>query len=292
MDLARCNVLVTGATGGIGRATVAALASAGARVLATGRHQPALDALRNVADGGRVTPFAAELIHGPGRARLAAAARALPGGLQAIVHAAGAGEFGIFDAQHAGGIERLVDTNLVAPMLLTHELLPDLDRNAQAAVLVVGSTFGAIGHPGFASYSASKFGLRGWCEAMARERRGGRVRFLYLSPRATRTAFNPPALEAANRALGVATDPPERVAQAIVESLRRGRARHQLGMAERLFVRINALLPGLVDRAIARQLPTLLAYAHPGPQPTPAGPPRSAPEDVPTAIPSTDGVPR
>ena len=290
MELAGRNVLVTGATGGIGRATVAALVSAGAVVVASGRDPVALEALRGAGGLDRVVPVAADLTAARGRARLVEAARAQHGGLHAVVHAAGAGEFGTFDAQDDEGIQRLLQTNLLAPILLTHALLPELDRQPEAAVLVVGSTFGAIGHPGFASYSASKFGLRGWCEAMARERTGGSVRFLYLSQRATRTSFNPPALVAANAALGVASDPPERVAIAVVESLRRGRVRHQLGAAERVFVRVNALLPGIVDRAIARQLPTLLAHARPTGNPAHPATTRSPSRS--TTIPSTDGEPR
>ena len=82
---------------------------------------------------------------------------------------------------------------LVAPMLLVHALLPVLGTHAPASVVVVGSTFGSLAFPGFAAYSASKSGLRGLTEALAREYADTPLRFQYLSPRAARTPFNTPA---------------------------------------------------------------------------------------------------
>lgn len=84
----------------------------------------------------------------------------------------------------------LVHLNLTVPMLLVQALLPAFVRQPHAAMVAVGSTFGSIGFAGFAGYSASKFGLRGLFEALAREHAGTSVRFQYLSPRATATAFN------------------------------------------------------------------------------------------------------
>lgn len=93
-------------------------------------------------------------------------------------------------------------------MLLTHALLPLLQRAPEAAVVNVGSAFGALGHPGFTAYCASKFGLRGFTEALARELADGKIRVLYLAPRVTATAMNDSRVEALNTALGHVVDPP------------------------------------------------------------------------------------
>jgi hypothetical protein len=66
-----------------------------------------------------------------------------------------------------------------------------------------------------------------------------------------------------NRELGVAMDPPERVARELVSLLRSGRSSAVIGWPEKLFVRINALIPGLVDRAVRRQRPVIHRYARP-----------------------------
>jgi hypothetical protein len=72
---------------------------------------------------------------------------------------------------------------------------------------------------------------------------------------------NSAAADAMNAALGNTVDPPEAVATAVIDGLRRDRRRVQLGGPERLFVRLNALLPAVVDRAMAGKLGTILRYA-------------------------------
>ena len=99
-------------------------------------------------------------------------------------------------------------------MLLVHELLPHLKAQPQAHLLNMGSVFGNIGYPGYAAYSASKFAMRGFTEALRRELADTRVRVHYLAPRATRTPINSPAVQRMNAELKVAMDPPEAVARA------------------------------------------------------------------------------
>lgn len=67
-------------------------------------------------------------------------------------------------------------------MLLTHALLPLLPRGPEAAVVNVGSAFGALGNPRFTTYRASEFGVCGVSEALAREISDGKIRVLYLAP--------------------------------------------------------------------------------------------------------------
>ncbi len=128
-------------------------------------------------------------------------------------------------------------------------------------MVVIGSTFGSLGYPGFAAYSASKFGLRGLMEALSREYADTSLRFQYLAPRATRTAFNTPAVDALNAELKVASDPPQDVAEKLVRSIIRGETRRQLGWPEKLFVRINGILPSLVDSSLRGQLSIIRRHA-------------------------------
>ena len=264
MELNGTRVLVTGASGGIGQALVEQLCAAGARVLAVGR-----DADR-LADAQERFPQAlrrvvADLATIAGVDAVAAAARDL-GGVDCVVQAAGLNRFGLVEQQDDDAIATQVALNLVAPMLLTRRLLPLLRERPRALLLFVGSTFGAIGYPGFAPYSATKFGLRGFAEALRRELADGPVRVLYLAPRATRTAMNAGAVVEMNRALGVAMDPPPQVAAAIVQALRDESPERHLGWPERFFARLNRLLPRVVDRALRGQLATIQRFAHSEPE--------------------------
>ena len=89
------------------------------------------------------------------------------------------------------------------------------------------------------------------------------VGVLYLAPRATATAINSSRVLELNSALGNRVDPPEVVAQALLRQLRRERPRYTLGRPERVFTRLNALLPDLLDRALARRLPVIRRFFTP-----------------------------
>jgi short-subunit dehydrogenase len=120
---------------------------------------------------------------------------------------------------------------------------------------------GYLGYPGHAAYCASKFALRGFSEALRRELADGPVRVTYFAPRATRTAMNGRAVAELNAELGIAMDDPAQVADALVALLRRPAAERLLGMPESLFARLNQVVPGLVDRALRRQLPLIRKHA-------------------------------
>ncbi len=263
MDLAGRVVVLTGASGGIGEALTRELVEAGACVVAVGRSGGRLRALAERHTIGSVVQVVADVSQPQGRDALLSRLQALPRPPSVLVIAHAQAAFGAFAAQDADAFESLVRANLLAPMHLVHALLPMLGRDGQGAVVAIGSTFGSLAFPGFAAYSATKFGLRGLVEALAREHAGGPVRFQYLSPRATRTPFNSPAVEALNRELKVAADDPSEVARQIRLDIERGTRRRQLGWPEKLFARLNGLLPALVDRSLRGQLPVVMRHAHP-----------------------------
>jgi short-subunit dehydrogenase len=174
-------------------------------------------------------------------------------GANVVVHGAGVPSFGRFEALGLQHLRRVMHTNLLAPMQLTQALLPHLRELPSAQVLFIGSALGGLGLPGFSAYSASKFGLRGFAEALRRELGDSRVRVQYLGPRSTHTAFNDAAVESYNRATGTAMDDPRVVADALLRLLHDDRcAERFLGWPEKLAVRLNALAPSWLDGAFAR----------------------------------------
>lgn len=251
MKLAHARVLLTGATGGIGREAAGALVHAGAAVLLAGRHPARLSAqARALGTEPRVSWAAADLADPAQIERLAGEAAAW--GCNVVVHNAGTPAFGALAQQDAAAMQRVLQTNLLAPMLLTRLLLPHLTQQVRAQVLCVGSALGRIGLPGHTLYCASKFGLRGFAEALRRELAGTPVRVQYLGPRATRTDFNDASVQAYNRATGAAVDEPSQVAAAMLRLLQDEAAERFLGFPERLAVRINGLAPAWLDGSFRR----------------------------------------
>jgi short-subunit dehydrogenase len=146
-------------------------------------------------------------------------------------------------------------------VLLTRALLPLMRPGPRAAVVNVGSILGDIGNPGNVAYSTAKYALRGFSEALRRELHGSGIRVQYLAPRATRTALNSPAQDALNAELGTGSDAPDIVARALLALLEGGRAEMHLGWPERFFVRLNRLLPSVVDRALGKRAALVRRHA-------------------------------
>jgi short-subunit dehydrogenase len=253
MKLRDATVLLTGASGGIGAAAARALVEAGARVLLVGRDAGRVlrvaDRLARAAPSGRVEALAVDLMQARGRAQLRDLAIAF--NVNVLVNNAGVPCFGRVAGVDDAQLERVIATNLVAPIALTRDLLPHLARQPSAIVLNVGSTLGRLGLPGYAVYAASKFGLRGFTESLRRELAGSSVSVLYLAPRATRTRFNDASAERYNRATRTREDAPERVAHALCRAIEHPVPERQLGFPERVAVRINGLVPALLDGAFA-----------------------------------------
>lgn len=255
MKTTHARVLLTGATGGIGQATAQALLREGASVLLVGRSDRSLAELsrRLVAQGSeasRVKWLQADITRPEDVQRLVTESARL--GCNVVVHGAGQPAFGALSELSPLDMHRALQTNLEAPLLLTQALLPQLLALPRAQVIFLGSALGRMGLPGFSAYSASKFGLLGFAEALRRELAGTPVRVQYLGPRTTRTGFNSPAVSAYNRATGTAEDPPERVANALVSLLTDEAAERFIGFPERLAVRLNALAPSWFDRVFRK----------------------------------------
>jgi short-subunit dehydrogenase len=261
MKLDEARILLTGAAGGIGSAIARRLARSGARLLLTDlRHEP-LDRLAAelCAAGFATAAVAADIGSESGRLEVLEAARMQQ--INVLINAAGVNPFGMLAAQTSADVATTMLINAIAPMALCQVLLPVLAARTPAHIVNVGSTFGSIGYPGFAVYSASKFAVRGFSEALRREVADAGIRVHYLAPRATRTALATDRIRAMNEELHVGMDSPETVALAVAAILRDERRELLLGTPERLFAKINALMPAIVDRVLRKQLPVIKRYA-------------------------------
>ncbi|MFL1491138.1 SDR family oxidoreductase [Pseudomonas antarctica] len=253
MRLSDARVVLTGASGGIGLAVAEALCASGARVLAVARHRAPLEPLLDRYPQ-HLCWVSADLTFLADRRKVLAAAEAI-GGVNLLINAAGINHFAMLEQLDDNEINAMLALNITAPICLTKLLLPLLKQAESAMVVNVGSTYGSIGYPGYATYCATKFALRGFCEALRRELADTRVSVLYVAPRATHTRMNSPAAQALNNALKSNVDDPRIVASAVIQAIAKDRRDLYLGWPERFFVRLNSLLPNLVDRGLRKQLP-------------------------------------
>jgi short-subunit dehydrogenase len=255
MQFDSMRILLTGASGGIGQQLTQQLLSKGASVLAQGRNIKKLNALKNEAGEHHCELVTGDLADARDREAIVAAAQTF--GVNVLINNAGISEFAEFDHSK---IENLITTNITGTLLLTQMMLPLLKAKPRALIVNVGSTFGAIGFPGYVAYSATKHAIRGFSEALHRELSDTNIDVLYVSPRATATDMNSDTVNSVNRLLKVTTDQPETVAQKILSSMDQKLARQQLGWPEKLQVKLNAIFPGLVDGAIGKHLPIIRTY--------------------------------
>jgi short-subunit dehydrogenase len=259
MQLASSRILVTGAAGGIGSEVCKLLAHGGAQLVINGRNAARLNDLTTALPGAHVV-VAADIGTTGGRGLIVEACHAA-GGINALVNLAGILEFGLFADQSPEAIELLLQVNTLGPLLLTRQLLPMMLARPEARILNVGSIYGSIGHPGFVAYCASKAALKGFSEALGRELAGTHVSVAYIAPRATATALNTERVIQLQQALGNACDAPATVAAGIVDMLTGSAPERFLGWPEKLFVRLNAVLPAVVRAALVKKLPLITAHA-------------------------------
>lgn len=263
MNITDSTILITGASGGIGGAIARQLAQRGASLILVNRDSERLaifaDKLR--AAGGTVLPLVGDLALPGEPARLVQVALEQTGTIDILINCAGVQNFGFFAQESAADTAMLFNINTIAPIALTNAILPHMLEQGTGQIVNLGSIFGSIGFPCFASYSASKFALRGFSEALRRELSGTGVGVTYIAPRFTRTAFNRSVVTRMANALKMNQDEPESVAASVIAAIERNGQDHYLGWPEKLFVRINSILPRLVDPSLIRQVELMRPFA-------------------------------
>jgi len=260
MDLKNKTVVLTGANGGFGRELAHQLADAGARLILVGKGQDELDLLVTDLDGDEAKHCALDLDLSceAGIEELVNFCEGLPSGIDILVNSAGLNRFALLDDYDFAATSKLMMVNLVAPIMLTSKLLPILKSRNDALIVNIGSALGAIGNPGYSAYCASKAGLARFSETLRRELSDCNVEVLHLNPRVIRTAMNSDAVNSLNQKLGNKADAPETVARILLSKILRNKFRdHYVGWPEKFFVKINALLPALVDRDFHKNLPLI-----------------------------------
>lgn len=192
-DLSGKIAIVTGGSKGIGRAIAAALAAAGADVVVTSRNEEeARTAAKEIAElgQGRTLGLGADVRdYEAVKTMVGETVKAL-GGLDILIANAGVGAFAPIDEMEAETWNRVIDTNLTGVFYSCREAIPELKKRGGGWIITIGSVAGRYTMPGGTAYNASKWGLRGFTEALMLDVRHHGIRVSTIMPGTVDTYFN------------------------------------------------------------------------------------------------------
>jgi short-subunit dehydrogenase len=254
-DLKDCRALITGASSGIGASLAYALAYAGARVVLLARRADRLAELAAEIEkfSGEAICITGDVTDPDARRRALDAARTELGGLDILINNAGIAAHGRFVESDPARVRPLFETNFFAPVALIREALPLLREGRQPLVVNIGSILGERAAPHKSEYSASKFALHGFTEAIRPEFARLGIDVLLVAPGPTQSEHFDKLLEDK----GLPWREPRRmpagnVAQQIVTAIQSGRSHLITGWPSRFWLLLNRLSPCLVDRIMRR----------------------------------------
>jgi NADP-dependent 3-hydroxy acid dehydrogenase YdfG len=233
--------LVTGANGGIGQAIARALHAAGAEVIVGGRRA---DALRPLADALGARTVVADL------ADRAAVAHCMDqaGPLDVLVANAALPSSGPLVEFTAEQIDRALDVNLRAPIVMARHAVPGMVERGRGHVVFISSISGKVASAGTSLYSATKFGLRGFALGLREDLHGTGVGVTTIFPGFIRDAgmFADTKMRLPR---GAGTRTPEQVADAVLRAIRDDPAEITVAAIEQSF---GALVAGVSHPLVAR----------------------------------------
>jgi short-subunit dehydrogenase len=240
-------VLLTGATGGLGRAMAAALAGRGARLVLSSRKAEELDELVTNLPGEGHRAIVSDLAEeGAALALLEDA-----GDVDVLVANAGLPASGRLDGFSQEEIGRALRVNLESPVRMTRELLPEWERRGSGHFVFVSSISGFVSTPRASLYASTKFGLRGFALNLREDLRPTGIGVSVITPGAIREAgmF---ADSGAKAPPGVGTGTPQQVASAVVRAIERDKSEISVApVRQRALARFAMLAPELSGRAVA-----------------------------------------
>lgn len=183
---------VTGASSGLGRAFALHALARGHRVVVAARRTEKLAEIEARAPD-RVLAVTMDVTD-PGQIAAAVeAARARFGRIDVLVNNAGYGIVGAVEETPEAELRALMETNFFGAVAVTNAVLPVMRAQGSGAIVMVSSLGGQLSFAGFGPYSATKFAMEGWTEALTQEVAPFGIRALVLEPGQLRTDFAAPS---------------------------------------------------------------------------------------------------
>jgi short-subunit dehydrogenase len=256
MQLRDRTAVITGAASGIGRAVALSLARRGCHLALVDRDETGLGetAASAAASGVRVSRHTLDVTDRAAIAALPAAVVAEHPGVDLLVNNAGVALSGTFEQVEETAFEWLFEVNFWAVVRMARAFLPLLRVSDDARLVNVSSVFGLVSPPGQAAYSASKFAVRGFSQALRLELAGTSVGVTVVHPGGVATSIAKNARAAPSltpeeiarvreRAQQHLRMPPEQAGEIIVRGIERRRPRVIVGNDAKIIAVLERVLP-------------------------------------------------
>ncbi len=254
-------VLVTGASGGIGRATAQAFAKEGAKVaLAARNEQELLQTQKLIADaGGKAGVFPLDLSKASEISQMVKRAEQELGSVDVLVNNAAYGAIGLVEDCPLEQYRKNFEVNFFAVIALIQAVLPGMKQKRSGQVINVSSGVGRRALPGVSSYSATKFALNGLTESLRVEMKPFGIDVILISPGRVETRFHERTehfgkLKFQMPVIKMRT--PDKIAEMILDASRNRKREAEVWGPGKIGHYLNFFAPALVDFLVARRFPT------------------------------------
>jgi short-subunit dehydrogenase len=262
-NLAGSRILVTGASQGIGKALAEAAARRGAKVVATARSTDLLNELaQNVAkDGHTIFVVQADVTKPDDRQKMVDAAMQQFGGLDILINNAGIGATGHFADAGPEVLRTIMETNFFGTTETTRLFLPILKKGTKPAIVNISSIVGKRALPARGLYSASKFAVEGWSQAIRAELYKDGIDVVVINPGLTQTNFSRNMLEQKakmqmDHLRGMTS---EQVAEATLRAIEKGKNNLNLTFRGKLLLLVARFAPAIIDFFARKKVKELFA---------------------------------
>ncbi|HYT89378.1 MAG TPA: SDR family oxidoreductase [Gemmataceae bacterium] len=260
-QIAGSRILITGASQGIGRSLAEQASLRGGKVLAAARSETLLRELAEQvrARGGVLETVLADVTSPEDRQRMADAAVQHFGGLDILINNAGIGATGHFADCAADRLRKIMEVNFFGLTETTRVCLPLLRKGNRPAIVNISSIAGKRALPARSEYSASKFAVQGFSEALRAELSKDGIDVLLICPGLTQTNFSKNMLEQKAKVQldhmrGMTAD---QAAAATLRAIERGKNEITLTFKAKLIAFVSRFFPRLADRIAARKVRSL-----------------------------------
>jgi short-subunit dehydrogenase len=246
-------VLVTGGTDGIGKALVNLLLLSGAKVATCGRSQSKLDELQKIHSNDFLFCISADISNQEDCNRFVDAAIHKFGGIDILINNAGISMKAEMVDCDAAVIKKVMDINFMGMVYCTKHAMPSIIAR-KGTIAGISSIAGYRGLPGRSGYSASKFAMNGWLEALRTELLESGVNVMWVCPGFTKSNIRNVALNESSQSQGESPIDEnqlmsaEMCAQNILKAISKSKRTLVLTLRGKQTVWLNKLFPSWADK--------------------------------------------